>query len=169
MAVLLTNSRGIGGEAEVKSNETLKKERDDILNSILADENVQKMKNYVQHGRVSTFDHCEEVARVSDRINELFHLSADRETMLKGAMLHDFYLYDWHEKDGGTHNFHGYIHADRADKNAKEYLDAGDDVRHVIRCHMWPLNLSRIPQSKEAWIVCAADKYVSVKETLFRR
>ena len=39
----------------------------------------------------------------------------------------------------------------------------------MIRSHMWPLNPERVPRSKEAWIVCVADKLVSLHETLFRR
>ena len=105
----------------------------------------------------------------SGRINRRLHLNADEDTLLTGAMLHDFYLYDWHNKDGGSHNLHGYIHADRALENARRYFHVDEKTAHVIRCHMWPLNITRLPRSREAWIVCIADKCVSVKETLFER
>ena len=84
-------------------------------------------------------------------------------------MLHDFYLYDWHHKDNGEHDWHGYIHADIASKNAKEYLHADKKVQEIIKSHMWPLNLTKVPKSKEAWIVCVADKCISLKETLGER
>ena len=35
-------------------------------------------------------------------------------TLIKGAMLHDFYLYDWHAQDNGEHRWHGYHHAEKA-------------------------------------------------------
>jgi uncharacterized protein len=127
------------------------------------------MKRYVQHGSVSTYQHCISVTRLSQRIDRLLHLHSDRRTLTTGAMLHDFYLYDWHHKDGGTHRLHGFRHADTAARNARAYFHIDDRVRHVIECHMWPLNLTRIPHSREAWIVCAADKAVSLYETLFRR
>ena len=40
---------------------------------------------------------------------------------------------------------------------------------NIIRSHMWPLTFWHYPQSREAVIVCLADKIVSTKETLFKR
>ncbi|MBQ6384831.1 MAG: HD domain-containing protein [Lachnospiraceae bacterium] len=140
-----------------------------VLEQLRKHRKVLEMRNYTQHGRISTYEHCERVAAFSGRINRRLHLNADEDTLLTGAMLHDFYLYDWHNKDGGSHNLHGYIHADRALENARRYFHVDEKTAHVIRCHMWPLNITRLPRSREAWIVCIADKCVSVKETLFER
>ena len=106
---------------------------------------------------------------MSLKINRKLHLRADTEVLVRGALLHDFYLYDWHQEDNGDHNWHGFIHADRAEQNAVKYFDVDGKTRHVIRSHMWPLNLSRPPRSREAWIVCVADKVVSAYETVCRR
>ncbi len=139
----------------------------DTLDPIINDSHVQEMKKYIQHGKVSTFDHCESVALASYSLNRKLHLKANEETLLKGAILHDFYLYDWHEKDNGSHDWHGFIHPGRAVTNARKYLKVEDDVASVIDSHMWPLTITKIPKSREAWIVCIADKYVSLKETLY--
>ena len=151
----------------------MKKHSDDELNRILSelqsDERVQEMRKYIQHGRVSTYEHCESVARLSYKIDRMLKLHSDPRVLLVGAMLHDFYLYDWHSEDNGEHHWHGYIHAEKARKNAVELLAADEKVQHVIYSHMWPLNLTRVPRSREAWIVCLADKYVSLKETVMRR
>ena len=130
---------------------------------------VQRMKDYTQHGRITTYKHCERVAVMSYYLNKKFHLGADNEVMLRAAMLHDFYLYDWHAEDNGEHNWHGYIHAKTAMKNAIRYFHIGKREQQIIYTHMWPLNITRVPRSREAWIVCLADKYISTRETLFER
>ena len=139
-----------------------------ILNGLDTDERVLKMKNFVQHGRVSTYDHCRSVVQLSYQINRRYHLHADERILLRAAMLHDFFLYDWHVKDN-SHRLHGFRHADRAVEHAVREFAISEDEKSVIWSHMWPLNLSRLPRSKEAWIVCLADKLVSLEETLFRR
>ena len=144
-------------------------ECDKILSEIKTDENVQKMKEYIQHGNVSTFEHCENVAKLSYEIDKRFSLHSDLKVLLTGAMLHDFYLYDWHEEGDGSHHLHGFRHAKRACENAKKYFSIDKESDHVIYSHMWPLNPERFPRSKEAWIVCFADKWVSLKESLFRK
>ena len=145
------------------------REFDTIMKELQADEHVQQMKKYRQHGRITTYDHCADVARLCWKINNKLHLHADRATLVKGAMLHDFYLYDWHNKDNGTHDWHGYRHADTAMKNAIEEFGVDEGVQHIIWCHMWPLNITRVPRTREAWIVCIADKMCSFVETVFKR
>ncbi len=140
-----------------------------ILSDVQADRNVRKMKKYMQHGNVSTYEHCENVAKLSYNIDRLLSLRSDLRVLLLGAMLHDFYLYDWHKKDHGAHRLHGFRHARTACLNAKKFYHVDERISHVIYCHMWPLNPERIPMSREAWIVCIADKAVSFYETLFRR
>lgn len=143
-------------------------EVEDALSDLKSDPYVLRMKEYVQHGRVSTYEHCENVVRVCRRLNRLLRINADESTLLRGAMLHDFYLYDWHKQDG-THRWHGFCHAERAADNARLLLHATDEECHIIRSHMWPLTITKIPKSREAWIVCFADKWCSLIETLFHR
>ena len=139
------------------------------LEDIESNDVVQEMKRYNQHGHVSTYEHCKNVAKLSYDINRKLSLNADLDVLLKGAMLHDFYLYDWHHEDDGKHRLHGLKHARTARDNAKKYFDIDDETGHVIYSHMWPLNPKRLPRTKEAWIVCVADKCISLYETIFRR
>ena len=139
-----------------------------ILKEYLENVQVQSMRNYIQHGSVSTYRHCWNVVNISYELNKFLHLHANKEELLIGALLHDFYLYDWHENDP-SHRLHGYHHALTSKNNAVRYFDINENIQNIIYCHMWPLNITRIPQCKEAWIVCMADKYSSIIETLFYR
>ncbi len=141
----------------------------DILSDIKANSKVQEMKQYLQHGRVSTFEHCCNVARLSYDIDRRLSLHSDLKVLLTGAMLHDFYLYDWHCHER-THKMpHGFTHAKDACANAKRWFNIDDRTSRVIACHMWPLTIGSRPKSREEWIVCIADKFVSLHETVFRR
>lgn len=144
-------------------------EADRILAPLRAHGKVREMKNYVQHGNVSTYEHCENVTELSRRIDRKLSLHSDLNVLLVGAMLHDFYLYDWHSRDCGEHRLHGFRHAKRARENAQKYFDIDERTGRVIARHMWPLNPFRLPRSREEWIVCVADKCVSLRETLFGR
>ena len=130
------------------------------------DENpqVQRMREFIQHGDVTTYQHCKNVVRVSFWLNRRLHLHADETSLAVGAFLHDFYLYDWHHKDA-NHTLHGFRHADRALKNASVRFRLNRIERDIIRTHMWPLNLTRIPRTRESAIVCLADKLCSLAET----
>ena len=141
----------------------------EILAPIISDENVQDMKNYIQHGSITTFEHCFSVAKLAYRMGNAVPFEVDMTILLQGAMLHDFYLYDWHELGDGSHRMHGFRHAKRAANNAVTLLGMNEDVHSVIYSHMWPLNPLRVPRSREAFIVCLADKCIALHETLFKR
>lgn len=59
---------------------------------------VQRMREFIQHGDVTTYQHCKNVVLVSFWLNRRFHLGADETSLAVGAFLHDFYLYDWHKR-----------------------------------------------------------------------
>ena len=87
--------------------------------------------------------------------------------LLTAALFHDFYGYDWHERPYG--DLHGYRHPVRAAARAEEIFGVDEQVLSAIESHMWPFTLTRIPRSREAWIVCMADKLASLSETLWMR
>ena len=148
----------------------LRPEEEADLNFILApiknDDRVQNMRNYIQHGRISTYDHVESVTRLSYWINKRFHLGGDEKVLTIGAFLHDYYLYDWH--DHGDH-LHGLHHPAIAVKNAQKDFQISEKEALIIASHMWPLTPLNIPRSREALMVCLADKICAIQETLFRK
>ncbi len=153
----------------LKFTEKEKKVLDGYLAELRGNDQVRKMKDYVQHGSVSTYEHCVRVARASFWLNRRLHLHSDEKALIRGAMLHDFYLYDWHAEDGGVHRLHGFTHPGRAAQNAKRHFRINRKEENIIRSHMWPLTFLAVPSSREAVIVCLADKACSLHETIARR
>lgn len=131
---------------------------------------VQSMKKYLQHGSVSTYEHSLHVAKICYWIDKSIPLKLDERTLLTSAILHDFYLYDWHSESVNRINrLHGFRHPDVAAENAKKYFHITSKEENAIRSHMWPLTITKVPKSKEAWILCIADKYCAVQEILAGR
>ena len=147
------------------SNSDLKVE--EYLAEVLDKDIVKSMKSYVQHGNTSSFDHCIKVAKLCYKIDKKFNLKSNLKDLLLGAMLHDFYLYDWHKRSL-KYGLHGYNHSKIAMENAIKYFDVNENVQSMILTHMWPLNITKIPRIKEGWILCIADKICSLKETFNR-
>ncbi len=129
---------------------------------------VVSMERFVQHGNTSTLGHSENVAWVSFLVNEKLHLNADEKILVDAAILHDFYLYDWHDRksDRTDRLIHRYNHPEIACENAKKRFEISQKTQNAIRSHMWPVSIKRIPRSKEAAIICMADKYCAFVETI---
>ena len=79
------------------------------------------------------------------------------------CMFHDYYLYDIKDEHLGPWH-HGTRHASIAIRNAEKVYPLNNLEKEIIRSHMWPLNITQIPASREAWLVCLADKVCAVEE-----
>ena len=130
---------------------------------ILKSANMQKEKKFLQHGKVSVYTHSVRVAVLSLFLAELLRVKVNEEVMMRGALLHDYFLYDWHEADK-SHRFHGFIHAGRALLNAEKDFELSDIERNMIKSHMFPLN-PVLPRYRESVILCVADKICAARET----
>lgn len=128
----------------------------------------EKMYDYIQHGNVSTFEHCRRVAEYSLYLARKWRWKVDEKSLVVGAFLHDFYLYDWHSRKRKG-RLHGLCHPALAAKNARERFGVSDKVYYIIRTHMFPLTPTWVPRSKEGVLVCLADKYCAAYETIQRK
>lgn len=147
---------------------TLKKYGKDILNS----ENYKKSRTFTQHGNFSVWRHSLNVARTSIRISRALPVRFHERELVRGALLHDYFLYDWHKKKVGIkeirqfYKMHGFTHPAAAARNARRDFHIGRLENEIISKHMWPLTLRKMPMCREAWVVTFADKYCSLMETL---
>ena len=133
---------------------------------ILKSANMQKEKKFMQHGKVSVYSHSVRVAVLSLFLAELFRIKVNRDAMMRGALLHDYFLYDWHEKSK-DHRLHGFTHPARALKNAEQIFDLTPVEKDIIKRHMFPLTPVP-PAYRESYLVCLADKICSSYETFHR-
>lgn len=133
------------------------------IEDILKHSEVKKMKQFVQHGNTDTFTHSYIVAYYSCWLCYRLGIKVDIRSVARGAMLHDFYLYDWHVPDK-SHRFHGFFHPEKSLKNAEQHFSLNSLERQIIESHMWPLTLRKIPKNRESLIVCFMDKICSIGE-----
>jgi len=141
----------------------IKKQRHlDLIGDLLQHQDVQEMKQYMQHGKVTTFEHCLRVSYTSYRISKF--LGLDYKAAARGGMLHDFFLYDWH-KYKPPEGLHGLTHPKRALDNAKSRFDLTDKKEDIIIKHMWPVTRGA-PRIPEAWVVNFSDKVCATAEAI---
>ena len=134
---------------------------------ILRSRNFNRMKEFIQHGDVTANAHVLRVARCSIALSEYLHISCSRRELIRGALLHDYFLYDWHIPDAeNPHRLHGFYHPGLALQNAAKEYPLTNREKNIIKRHMWPLTMVP-PACREAWIVTAADKWCSLLETLY--
>ncbi len=125
---------------------------------------LNESKNFIQHGTTSVFTHCRNVALVSLVLAKIFKRRVDQVSLVRGALLHDYFLYDWHNKADCPH-LHGFVHPEIALKNASEVFDLSPTEKDIIAHHMFPLTLEP-PKTREGWIITLADKICGIYETL---
>lgn len=139
---------------------------DQLTCQLLSMPQFAQMAQYMQHGRTSCLAHSIAVAYMSYWLCRKLHFQISYKGLIRGALLHDFFLYDWHEKDS-SHRWHGFHHPQRALDNADELFALSRMERQIIISHMWPLTLRSLPTCRAAVLVCLADKVCSLAETLY--
>lgn len=162
----ISNKNGRSKKSASMSNEDFKKMIREHGRDILKSTNFKMSDNHIQHGTMSVRKHSIQVAKYSLMINHAMRLKSCQRDLVRGALLHDYFLYDWHDKSHKKiTNLHGFYHPGIALTNATNEYELSPREKDIIKKHMWPLTLS-LPRCREAWIVTVADKYCSMMETV---
>lgn len=120
---------------------------------------ISVMKHFKHHGHVTCYDHSWRVTKYSYLTAYMFNL--DLEATFKGALFHDYYLYNRFEKV----HLHGYHHGKVSLRNAEMLEEFNDKEKNIVLSHMFPLT-DTIPKYSESWVVTVVDKLVSTGEYL---
>lgn len=137
----------------------------ELIEDLLESEHVQKMKEFIQHGGTSCFQHCINVSYYNYIICKF--LSLDAKSGARAGLLHDMFLYDWHSyvREKGQ-KLHGFTHALKALENVEKYFWLNEIEKDIIKKHMFPLNLFAFPKYRETAIIILVDKYCGLLETV---
>ena len=136
---------------------------------IILSTEAQVLKTFTQHGETTVFEHCLSVAKFSllmaHFLERTLKISIDKDSLVRGALLHDYFLYDWHDKTVPGRRVHGFTHPTTARKNAERDFGLNDLERDIISKHMFPVTPFP-PMHRESVIVNLADKWCALCETL---
>ena len=124
-------------------------------------------RSYVQHCETTVYQHSINVAELSLKIAKKLNLRVNKRALVRAALLHDYFLYDWHVYDP-SRAFHPNNHPRVALKNASEDYKLSCIEQDAILSHMFPASL-KIPYYRESWIITVADKCCAAKESIAPR
>jgi uncharacterized membrane protein/HD superfamily phosphodiesterase len=139
------------------------KEFYEVIKDLYEHEEVLKLKLHYHHNS-SIYEHVMDVSYLSYKACKFLKL--DYHSAARGALLHDFFLYDWRHHDVPDlpeDKFHGIEHPKIALANARKHFTLNDIEKDIIIKHMWPLTLVP-PKYKESFVVSFVDKYFASKE-----
>jgi len=136
-------------------------EFNNILNFINEKTALESCKKYSHHGHTNLYEHSVAVAYLSYKILKRVN-DKNLDEVIIGALLHDYFLYDWHIPDDNR-KLHGINHPITALENAKKELALSDISQDVIKKHMFPLTLTP-PKYFGSWVVSLSDKIIATQE-----
>ncbi len=120
------------------------------------------------HLRASVGQHSVRVARASLKIAyalDAFGIRTDKRSLVVGSLCHDLGMLGRYEKYKNNAECCSRHPGDSVEEAKKFMPDIDLKTQQIIERHMFPLN-GKPPTSLEGAIVCAADKYASVKDLI---
>ena len=143
-----------------------KQKLEGIYQSFIFNEKILRMKEIPMHRGSNCYEHTFKVVKRAIHHCEISKKkNINPEVVLVGAILHDYYLYDW-RVDRSKIKTHAKQHELIAAENAIKDFGISKEIKEVIETHMWPINIKNYPKSREAKIVSINDKLVALCEAL---
>lgn len=134
----------------------------EVARPIIEHEQYQQMRK-IKHHDESVYEHSVKVAFYAYQI--AYKHGLDWEATIRGALLHDFFLYKFKKSLSlrivPDSIKHAIVHPIIAFNNASKYFNLNEKEENIIKAHMFPFGF---PKSKEAWIVSYVDKYIATFE-----
>ncbi len=131
----------------------------EVAQSIITHEEYQKLKHLTHHHYLTRYEHCLYVAYRSYK-KGLKKNVVDLRSIIRGALLHDLYLYDRKETPVKKHLK---VHPKTALDNALKYFEINNLEKDIILSHMWPIGSVK-PKYISSKIVSKSDKACSLAE-----
>ena len=79
--------------------------KSEIFEQITNSPEYQVLKDYHQHGSHSVYNHSVNVYNACFKIAKKLHIKVNEESLAKSALLHDYFLYDWHDDKNPVSHF----------------------------------------------------------------
>ncbi len=136
----------------------LKKEFLERASNYLTNPAICKLKDSLHHRDKNRLEHVMEVAFYSFLIAKKMCLDID--AVVKGAMLHDLFYYDW-LREGPR--LHGLRHPRISLENARKLYPLSKKEEDIIKKHMWPLTIIP-PCYLESFVVALVDSFCSFRD-----
>ncbi|MBN1574765.1 MAG: phosphohydrolase [Deltaproteobacteria bacterium] len=143
-----------------EEREILNRQYTSVTRPLLEDQRVAILSECNHHNGKSRLDHVKEVAYLGLIAGK--KLSLDCDAIVRGALLHDLFYYDW-LREGPR--LHGFRHPNISLKNAREITSLSRKEEDIIKKHMWPLTVIP-PIYLESLVVSSLDTFCSIRDYL---
>jgi uncharacterized protein len=143
-----------------RTSESLRTQYEAVARPLLERPEVARLSRYRHHLATTRLEHVDEVAYLSYLWGK--RLGLDCNAIVRGALLHDLFYYDWLTEGP---RLHGLRHPRIALENARRLTDLSAVEEDIIIKHMWPLTVVP-PLYPESFIVSAADTVCAVRDYL---
>lgn len=141
-------------------DEQIDREFNELAEPFILEKLYQSQKEISHHHHSNIFNHEIGVAKYCYIVARKHPGKYDIKSLIFGALFHDYFLYNWRfEKN--RRRPHAYAHPKIAYNNLIKQYEVNKKEKNMILAHMWPLMFFYFPMSKEAWLLCFADKVLS--------